>query len=243
VKAPAVARLYEVLAARYGPQGWWPLAGRAGRLGFDGRGYHPGVYRVPGPRERFEVAAGAVLTQNTSWGNAEAALRALLAAGLLSPGALLDCSPQRLARLIRPSGYYNQKARKLRGLAVYLEGLACGRAQAPTREALLALWGLGPETADSILLYAWHRPVCVVDAYTRRLLRRLDWIEGREGYEELAALCSRGLAVEVPVYQEFHALVVRHAKEHCRAAPECRGCPLAGRLCRAASAPGLGPRP
>jgi endonuclease-3 related protein len=234
VRRAEVGRLYVRLLRAYGPQGWWPLASRAGRPGFDERGYHPGVYGLPGPRERFEVVAGAVLTQNTAWLNAEAALAALRAAKLLTPPALLACPPRPLASLIRASGYYNQKARKLRGLAACLAGLstAGGITGTPTREALLAVWGIGPETADSILLYAWHRLVPVVDAYTRRLFQRLGWLEGREGYEELAGLCRAGLPAEVPVHQEFHALVVRHAKEHCRSSPVCRGCPLAGRPCR-----------
>jgi len=230
VSAAAVGRLHRRLAAFYGPQGWWPLATLAGRPGFDPRGYHPGIYGVPGPRRRFEVAAGAVLTQNTAWGNAEAALAALAAAGLATPAALLSCSPRRLAALVRPSGYYKQKARKLRLLAAFLAGLPRGRA--PARNQLLALWGIGPETADSILLYAWHLPVPVADAYTRRLFFRLGWTGPRAGYEELGALCARGLPAQAPVLQEFHALVMRHAKEHCRASPVCRGCPLAGRPCR-----------
>ncbi len=186
---------------------------------------------MPGPRQRFEVAAGAVLTQNTAWLNAEAALNALAAAGLIgTPALLLAWPPRRLAALIRPSGYYNQKARKLRALAAYLAGLPSARA--PAREELLALWGVGPETADSILLYAWHLPVPVADAYTRRLFYRLGWTGERAGYEELAGLCARGLPAQAPVLQEFHALIVRHAKEHCRTSPVCRGCPLAGRPCR-----------
>ncbi len=230
--AGAVGRLHRRLAARYGPQGWWPLASLAGRPGFDQRGYHPGRYGVPGPRRRFEVAAGAVLTQNTSWGNAESALAALRAARLLTPAALLACPPRRLAALIRSSGYYHQKARKLRALAAFLAAGSGRRAGIPARADLLALWGIGPETADSILLYAWHLPVPVVDAYTRRLFHRLGWTGPRAGYEELSALCAAGLPAEAPLLQEFHALVVRHAKEHCRASPLCRGCPLAGRPCR-----------
>jgi endonuclease-3 related protein len=235
VKPGAVGRLYERLLARYGPQGWWPLPSLAGRRGFDDRGYHPGTYGVPAASRRFEVAAGAVLTQNTAWLNAERALNALAAAGLLgSPASLLACPPRRLAALVRPSGYYNQKARKLRALAAHLAGLPRGRARAPapSREELLELWGIGPETADSILLYAWHAAVPVVDAYTRRLFHRLGWTAESAGYEELAGLCARGLPARAPVLQEFHALVVRHAKEHCRASPVCRGCPLAGRPCR-----------
>jgi len=223
-------RLYGRLLERYGPQGWWPLPSRAGRPGFDGRGYHPGLYGLPGAGGRFEVAAGAVLTQNTSWRNAEAAGLALRTEGLLSPRALLAWPPRSLPALIRSSGYFNQKARKLRSLAAYLAALPAGRA--PGRADLLALWGIGPETADSILLYAWHAPVPVADAYTRRLFHRLGWTGETAGYEELAALCGRGLPAEVPVLQEFHALVVRLAKEHCRKRPRCAGCPLRGRPCR-----------
>jgi endonuclease-3 related protein len=240
VSRAAVGRLFKRLLARYGPQGWWPLPSLTGRPGYDERGYHPGLYGVPGPRRRFEVAAGAVLTQNTAWLNAEAALKALAAAGLLgAPASLLACAPRRLEALIRPSGYYNQKARKLRALAAYLAGM---RGRSPTREELLTLWGIGPETADSILLYAWHLPVPVADAYTRRLFHRLGWTGEQAGYEELASLCAAGLSAaglpaaglpaRVPELQEFHALIVRHAKEHCRASPVCRGCPLAGRPCR-----------
>jgi endonuclease III related protein len=244
VSAGAVGRLYRRLLARYGPQGWWPLASLAGRRGYDARGYHPGIYRAPGPRQRFEVAAGAVLTQNTGWLNAEAALAALRSARLLDAAALLACPLRRLASLIQPSGYYNQKARKLRALASCLAGLSGARgrtrasARAPSREELLALWGIGPETADSILLYAWQVPVPVVDAYTRRLFHRLGWTGERVRYEELAALCAAGLPAEAPVLQEFHALVVRHAKEHCRASPVCRGCPLVGRPCSGPRLPG-----
>lgn len=224
-----VARLYRALLARYGPQGWWPLASRAGRPGYDAGGYHPGDFTVPGPRQRFEIAAGAVLTQSSAWRNAEAALAALRSAGLLTPRALLACPQSRLAALVRPSGYFNQKARKLRGLAAFLTGLPAGAV--PSREALLGVWGIGPETADSILLYAWQQPVCVVDAYTRRLFQRLGWAAGGEGYEELRGVCERGLPRAVPVYGEFHALIVRHAKEHCRRNPRCDGCPLRRRPC------------
>jgi endonuclease-3 related protein len=228
-EAGAWARLYELLLTRYGPQGWWPLAGRAGRPGFDERGYHPGRYGLPAePQGRFEVAAGAVLAQNTSWRNVEAALAALRVRGLLTPAGLRACALRRLAPLVRSSGYFNQKARKLKELARFWSGLS-GR---PRRGELLALWGVGPETADSILLYAYHRPVFVIDAYTRRLLQRLGWAQGRESYEELQARFHAGLPTRAPLYQELHALIVRHSKEHCRLKPLCSGCPLAGNPCR-----------
>ena len=233
MKTPANSwlRLYELLLARYGPQGWWPLPGRAGRPGFDERGYHPGRYGLPAePQGRFEVAAGAVLTQNTSWRNVEAALAALRGHGLLTAAALQACPLRRLAPLVRSSGYYRQKARKLKELASFWSARTGTRA--PQRGELLALWGVGPETADSILLYAFHRPFFVVDAYTRRLLERLGWTRDRESYEELQARFHASLPFRVPLYQELHALIVRHSKEHCRPKPRCRGCPLAGSPCR-----------
>jgi endonuclease-3 related protein len=234
VNAPASGAwlgLYESLLARYGPQGWWPLGGRAGRPGFDRRGYHPGRYGIPSDAQgRFEVAAGAVLTQNTSWRNVEAALAALRARGLLTPAGLKACAERRLARLVRSSGYYRQKARKLKELASFWSGRT-GRG-APERGELLTLWGVGPETADSILLYAFHRPVFVVDAYTRRLLGRLGWTKERERYEELQDRFHASLPPRAPLYQELHALIVRHGKEHCRSKPLCSGCPLAGKPCR-----------
>jgi endonuclease-3 related protein len=233
VNAPAFPpwlELYESLLASYGPQGWWPLGGRAHRPGYDGRGYHPGRYGIPAePRGRFEVAVGAVLTQNTSWANVEAALTALRTSRLLAPKGLLSCPLRRLATLVRSCGYFNQKARKLEVLARFWTAMTAG--QAPERADLLALWGVGPETADSILLYAFHRPVFVVDAYTRRLLVRLGWNAGRESYRELQDRVHASLPARAPLYQELHALIVRHSKERCRAAPLCPGCPLAARLC------------
>lgn len=220
-----IAALLPRLLAAYGPQGWWPLRSRAGGPGFDARGYHPGDYSEPAaPAARFEVAVGAVLTQNTAWRNVEPALDALLRGRPLSPRAILAFEPEALAAAIRCSGYFRQKARKLRALAEFLAG--SGK-EPPAREELLAVWGVGPETADSILLYAYHRPCFVVDAYTRRLLSRLGVIDGPESYDTIRQLCVDALEPEPAAYNELHALIVRHAKEHCRSVPLCRGCPLA----------------
>jgi endonuclease-3 related protein len=215
--------LYQRLLDHYGPQGWWPLLTRAGSRGFDGRGYHPGDYTPPrGAAGRMEVVIGAVLTQNTSWRNVEAALGRLEARGLIDRAAILACEQEQLAEVIRPSGYFNQKARKLR---LVLQALDSGPVP-PQRRDLLKVWGVGPETADSILLYAYQVPTFVVDAYTRRLLTRLGWIDGDEPYGTLQGLITRQLPEEPPVYGECHALVVRHAKEHCRVRARCAGCPL-----------------
>jgi endonuclease-3 related protein len=221
----ALRRLHDALNASYGPQGWWPLPARAGRRGFDAHGYHPGDLRPPAdPAGRFEVALGAVLTQNTAWANAERALQALLAGGIRSPAHIIACGPQRLARLVRPSGTYAVKARKLRCLAAFFDGR--GLARAPAREDLLGVWGVGRETADSILLYAFGQPVFVVDAYARRLLARMELIAGDEPYDEVQDLFHRAFGADAERFNECHALIVRHAKERCRAEPRCAGCPV-----------------
>jgi len=217
--------LYRRLLEAYGPQGWWPLRSRAGRRGFDARGYHPGLQGAPrGPEERFEIAVGAVLTQNTAWRNVEAGRDGLLARSLLSPEAMSRCPRESLAAAIRGCGYHNQKARKLHVLADWFLSRGRGR---PDREQLLSLWGVGPETADSILLYAYGAPSFVVDAYTLRLLQRLEWLPASGRYAETQRLFLDHLPADGGLFNEYHALIVRHAKEHCRARPQCAGCPLA----------------
>ena len=209
----SLAAIYARLLAAYGPQGWWPLHGFAGSnptTSGAGRGYHPGDYCFPrDAAERFEICVGAILTQNTAWPNVERVLAALSAARLLSPAAILAHPLDEMARLIRPSGYFNGKARKLRELAAF-HGALGGRT--PTRAQLLAVWGIGPETADSIRLYAYGETEMVVDAYTRRVLAGLRLADASIGYEALKVFCVRGLPAETAVYQEFHALIVEHAK-------------------------------
>jgi endonuclease-3 related protein len=219
--------LYDELLVAYGPQGWWPLPSRSGHRGFDGRGYHPGDLAPPRNRAgRFEVALGAVLTQNTAWMNAERALRTLLDAGVRLPADVAELRTRTIARLVRSSGSYNVKACKLGCLASFFD--EHGLARAPDRDDLLAVWGVGPETADSILLYGFGEPVFVVDAYTRRVLERRGVIAGTEPYDEVQDRFHRAIGRDAAVFNEYHALIVRHAKEHCRAMPICTGCPVAG---------------
>lgn len=200
-------RVFEALLERYGPQQWWPA-------------------ETP-----FEVMVGAVLTQNTAWQNVERAIHHLKRTGQLDPQAIVALPPDDLALLLRPSGYFNVKAKRLQSFCRALLARGGERAyqRLPTealRRALLAIHGVGPETADDMLLYAFERPVFVIDAYTRRLLVRLGYTPGGESYETLRKGFEHALAPDVALFNEYHALIVRHAKAHCRARPVCRGCPL-----------------
>lgn len=225
--------VYSRLLKAYGLQGWWPLPSMAGQRGFDSRGYHPGSYRWPRSAQgRFEIILGAILTQNTAWTNVEMALKRLQTAGLELPEHFLRFPAARLARHIRSSGYFNQKAKKLKIAAkVFSHPGALELRSAPSRDQLLALWGIGRETADSILLYAFGRPVFVVDAYTRRIFTRLGALDGDESYDEIQGKFHRRLPANAELFNELHALIVEHAKQHCRSKPVCPGCPLA-RSCR-----------
>ncbi len=201
---------YDALIRAYGPQHWWP------------------------GRTRFEIVAGAILTQNTSWPNVERALVQLRKEKLLNVAAMLRVPSPKLAKLIRSSGYFREKARKLKEFARYVQthhgGSLTRMFRAPTaqlREDLLRTHGIGPETADAILLYAGKHPVFVVDAYTRRVLARHGLASGRENYEEIRALFERSLPRDVAIYNEYHALLVHIGKQHCRKARAlCDGCAL-----------------
>ena len=197
--------LYDRLLDAYGPQDWWPA------------------------ESAFEVIVGAVLTQNTSWKNVEKALTGLKHAGLLGLDAIVALPVDDLAELIKSSGFFNLKAQRLKNLCVWLQsqgGLeeVAGWSTAELRRALLRINGIGPETADDILLYAFQRPVFVIDKYTCRLLEKLGLIQGRENYETLRQMFESCLAPDHSLYNEYHALIVRHAKEKCTQESRCRHC-------------------
>ena len=200
--------MYRRLDAAYGDQRWWP-------------GDTP-----------LEVAVGAILTQNTAWVNVEKAVANLKSAGLLEPGALARLTPSEIAPLIKPAGYYNVKARRLRAFLDFLaeeyDGDVAAMAReepAAARSKLLAVRGVGPETADSILLYACGLPTFVVDAYTYRVLHR----HGLAAYDELKELFEANVEADVALYKQYHALLVRVGRERCRRGePRCAGCPLEG---------------
>ena len=216
-------RVYKALLAEYGPQGWWPVGGR---------------YFPPRPKtsrelaaRRFEIILGAVLTQNTAWANADRALGNLREAGLLDPEAILGADVGELCGLVHPSGYYNQKSARIKlASEFFLPFLKTGLP--PSRELLLQVKGVGPETADSILLYAYGEPFFVVDAYTRRLLLRRGLPGVKASYHEIQALFHEALPRDEKLFNEYHALIVRHAKERCAKVPLCAGCALKRkRLC------------
>lgn len=204
----SLRRVYDNLLAAHGPQGWWPAD-------------------TP-----FEVMVGAILTQNTAWTNVEKALGHLTSRIPLTPEAVLGVPEPELAALLRPVGYFNVKAARLRAfcealLAAGGEGALAGEDTASLRHRLLAMHGVGPETADDMLLYAFARPVFVVDAYTRRLFGRLGLLDGTETYEAIRALFEHALGPDRVLFNEFHALIVRHAKDICRARrPLCAECVL-----------------
>ncbi len=202
--------IYRRLLAHYGPQHWWP------------------------GETAFEVMVGAVLTQNTSWKNVERAIENLKGAAMLDAQAITRARHERLASLLKPSGYFNVKADRLRHFCQwYLEqgGLTTlKRWQTPRlRHALLGVKGIGPETADDILLYAFNRPVFVIDAYTRRLFARLGLATGEESYDALREQFESALGPDVPVFNEYHALIVAHAKDICKPKPHCHSCCLRAR--------------
>jgi endonuclease-3 related protein len=212
IESDRVEAVYGRLGRAYGPQRWWPVT-------------PPGETRpryTGGPRtelQRFEVAVGAILTQNTAWSNASRAIESLHASGLMSPEALRGLDDESLGRIIRSAGYYNQKAKRLKVLAAFFLSR-----EKITRESLLALGGIGPETADSIMLYAFGAPFFVVDAYTRRMFERLGLVHPGAPYEEVRRTFEWNLPRRKTLYQEYHALIVQHGKSVCKKAPLCNNC-------------------
>ena len=216
--------VYLDLLERHGPQGWWPLRAQRDASAAAGsllaRGYHPGRYAPPtSPQGCFEIAVGAILTQNTAWTNVERALENLAVLEALSCEALLSCPLPELAQAIRPSGYYNTKARKLRELAGFLQPILKRddwKTRPPSRAALLEVWGIGPETADSIRVYAFGCLEMVVDTYTRRILHAHGFCPEDITYAPLKALCEAAIPATIEDYQEFHALMVCEGKNRSR---------------------------
>lgn len=211
MRRPRLQGVYRKLTHAYGAQRWWPAD------------------------SPFEVMVGAILTQNTAWINVQQAIDNLKTEHHLDAQAIADAHPARLARLLRPSGYFNVKSKRLRNFCRWY--LSAGGVPAlrrvetdQLRRSLLAISGIGPETADDILLYAFGRPVFVIDAYTRRILARIGLIDGDERYDDLRREIESALGADAVLFNEYHALLVRHGKDVCRKnRPRCSECCLAAR--------------
>ncbi len=206
---PPLQQVYDALLARFGEQHWWSA------------------------RTRREMILGAILTQNTAWTNVEKAIANLRQNGALKFDALENTSQKQIAEWIRPAGYFNQKAGYIRGMVETLRDRFDGSLNKlfaldtpALRKELLSWRGVGPETADSILLYAGNRPAFVVDAYTRRVCSRHGWCDKNASYDAVAKLFTENLPEDAQLYNEYHALIVRLCKEHCTTKPNCDGCPL-----------------
>jgi endonuclease-3 related protein len=209
IVSPEIGEIYRRLYGAFGPQGWWPA------------------------RTATEVVVGAILTQNTAWRNVERTMERLRAAGALNWGVLRRLDDRPLEELLRPAGTFRVKAKRLRAFVEVLwndHGGSLRRMLAgeidEVRRRLLSIPGIGPETADVILLYAGKRPSFVVDAYTKRILRRHFLIDGRARYEEVRTVFLSSLVPDVEMFNEFHALLVELGKRHCRVRAQCQGCPL-----------------
>ncbi len=204
-------RLYTKLLDHFGSQGWWPA------------------------ESAFEVIIGAILTQNTNWNNTEKAIIALKKQDLLEARKIAETPAQRIEELIRPTGYFRQKTERIKRISLHLMDEWAGdlgnlfdKPLLKARQELLNINGLGPETVDSILLYAGNKPIFVIDAYTVRLCERMG-LAYDETYEGLRKFFERNLPIDVKLYQEFHALIVEHGKQHCRAKSQvsrCDVCPV-----------------
>jgi len=207
--ARILEEIYKRLLSRLGPQGWWP------------------------GRTQYEVIVGAVLTQNTNWTNVQKAINNLKKHRLLSPKRLKEIPLRKLASLIRPVGYFNIKAKRLKNFINFLFREYKGSVRKMFKEdslslrvKLLNVKGIGLETADSILLYAGEKPIFVVDAYTKRILYRHNLIDKRSDYSEIQNFFMDNLQQDTKLFNEFHALIVRLGKEICRVKPLCEMCPL-----------------
>lgn len=241
-KRQSILSLYEKLISRYGPQGWWPILSKANKKGFDEKGYHPSLYDYPKSKlERYEIVVGSILTQNTAWKNVEKALLNLFHKKMFSPESVLKCEQKFLAQVIRPAGYYNQKAIKLKHItewfisndyiiskkterfkrSEYFKEDEVNLLISEVRSNLLKVHGVGPETADSILLYAYHIPTFVVDSYTKRLfqIHKIYTPTGKNllDYQKIQKMVhsvfnQKDYVSKVKIFNEFHALIVKEGK-------------------------------
>lgn len=210
-----IKAIYDRLYSLYGPQGWWPLINHAGsnptKTGAI-NGYHPGDYNLPSERnDIYEVIIGTILTQNTSWLSAEKALYNLNQLNVINPEKLLALEDDVLKSAIRPAGFMNQKAKYIRDVTDFFIAL---EGKAPNRKEIISVKGVGNETADSVLLYAYKKPEFVIDTYTKRMMLKIGLVDEKISYMGMKKLFESSLPEDLAIYQEYHALIVEHAKRY-----------------------------
>ena len=227
--------IYQQLLSNYGKQGWWPVT-EEGKIYPE---YHPNNYTHPKTDTQvLEIIFGAILTQNTSWKNVEKAIANLNEHHLVNIHNILDINQEELAEIIRSSGYHNQKAKKLKNVCLFLcqhpiEELSAKNIH-ELRALLLSVNGIGPETADSMLLYAFKKPIFVIDAYTKRIFSRIGVCRTDINYQALQDMFHKefdtinktNTTEKAALFNEYHALLVEHAKKYCRTKPDCDNCIL-----------------
>jgi len=224
---PTYMEIYIKLYDLYGPQGWWPLQDIEGfkpdKTGAQ-EGYHPLIYDLPETRnQRFEVILGTILTQNTAWTSAEKALKNLKKLDVVDPEKILYLDSETLKTAIKCAGFLNQKANYIKTITEFFISLD---GEIPTRKKLLSVKGVGNETADSILLYAYKQPFFVVDAYTRRIFTQLKLVTEKNSYLEIKKQFESNLPLDHKLFNEYHALIVEHAKRYYSKKPYAVNDPL-----------------
>jgi endonuclease-3 related protein len=222
-----ISEIYSLLYGTYGAQGWWPVT-PVGGCGGNVQDFPIYGISLKNDKQKLEVALGAILTQNTSWKNVEKAVIELNKHNLIDINKILRTKHEKLANIIRSSGYYNQKAKKLKALCTFLIFTPLSKLAKMdvwhARKELLKINGVGKETADSILLYALNKPIFIIDAYTKRIFGKLGLKESE--YDDLQKLFMKSLTPDSKIFNEYHALLVQLAKNHCKKKPVCPSCPL-----------------
>ncbi|HPP87700.1 MAG TPA: endonuclease [bacterium] len=219
-----INKIFSALDKKYGWLGWWPSTPPDKEY----PEYHKSKNYKYSEYEKFEIAIGAILTQNTAWSNVVKALYNLKKLKCSSPEKMLEIEETKILEAIKPSGYYNQKLKKMRYLCEFLiknnwrdlEKLDISE----LRKRLLDIWGIGKETADSIILYVFNKPIFVVDAYTRRILQRCEIIDAKKDYDEIRILIEKNIPKKVNLYKNYHAAIVEHCKYNCKIKPLCEHC-------------------
>jgi endonuclease III related protein len=221
-----IKKIYQIILGNYSYQGWWPLSDLNNS---NNKGYHPKKYDYPkNEKELFEICLGCILTQNTTWINANKAISNLNKIDAINPKKIIklnEIENKKLLNAIKPAGYYNQKLKKIIIFSEFFVNLK----KIPSRDELLKIWGIGKETADSMLLYGFNKPLFVIDSYTKRIFSRIGICDEKIEYDNLKKIFENSFnklndGKKIIIYNEYHALIVEHAKRNCKKKPICNNC-------------------